>query len=139
MSSARECVLRNNPTTIVFQMILSYFCRYHHSHETLEVRQKHLHLQYKFRCDCTACRENYPLFSELKAANIPALLNSTDIEKITKLNKKFARENFSRFCTYLNQYGEHYPCEQISSVEECLKMCMHLLVGNVPLKLQHHH
>lgn len=116
-----------------------YTCSYHHSHEKLDVRQKHLQLQYKFRCECAPCQENYPLFTELKAAKIPALLSDTDIVNITQLNKKFARDNFSRFCTYLNQYGEHYPCEQISSVEECLKMCLHLLVGNVPMKLQHHH
>lgn len=83
------------------------------------------------------CRENYPLFFALKAAKIPPLLNGTDIANITQLNVKFARENFSRFCTYLNQYGDHYPCEQLSSVEECLKMCLHLLVGNVPMKFQH--
>lgn len=100
------------------------------------MRQKQLLLQYKFQCKCLPCQQNYPLFDDLKTANIPTLLQKSDIEKIAQLNKTFARENFSRFCTYLNQYGEHYPCKQISSVEECLKMCLHLLVGNIPLKLQ---
>lgn len=65
------------------------------------------------------------------------LLKENDINKILNLDKQFARETFSRFCNYLTQYGEYYPCNQISSVEESLKMCLHLLVGNVPLKLQY--
>lgn len=117
--------------------IIIYIHRYHHSHEPLEVRQKQLLLQYKFRCQCDACKHDYPVFKELKEANIPTLLTDDDITRITSLDKEFARQNFSRFCTYLFKYAEHYPCTQISSVEECLKMCLLILVNNIPLKLQY--
>lgn len=93
--------------------------------------------QYKFQCQCEACKEDYPLFKVLPEANIPALLSETDISSITNFDKKFARQNFSRFCTYLQKYGKHYPCTQISSVEECLKMCLLILVNNMPLKLKY--
>lgn len=132
-----------------FTIILSIFDRksyfhfsilifsYHHSHEPLDVRQKQLLLQYKFKCQCEPCQKNYQTFTELKDANIPTLLTEDDINSVTKHDKKFARQNFSRFCTYLNKYGEHYPCKQLSSVEECLKMCLLILVNNIPLKLQY--
>lgn len=118
-------------------MFLFSIRRYHHSHEKLEIRQKNLEAQYKFKCQCAPCTNNYPLFSELPAANIPTLLKENDINKILNLDKEFARESFSRFCNYLTEYGDYYPCNQISSVEESLKMCLHLLVGNIPLKLQY--
>lgn len=110
---------------------------FHHCHERSVERQKQLLLQYKFRCQCEPCQEDYPLFTDLKQANIPNLLTETDFSRIAKLDSKYARENFSRFCTYLNQYGDQYPCTQISSVEECLKMCLLILVNNKPLKLQY--
>lgn len=114
-----------------------FLSRYHHSHEGLESRQKQLLLQYKFKCQCEPCQKNYPPFVELQEADIPTLLTKTDINKIIELDKKFARQNFSRFCTYLNKYSKHYPCQQISSVEECLKMCLLILVNNIPLKLKY--
>lgn len=110
--------------------------RFHHSHEPLEVRQKQLQLQYKFRCECEACQKDFPLFKDLHEAKIPALLSETDIGSITNFDKQFARENFSRFCTYLQKHSENYPCTQLSSVEECLKMCLLILVNNIPLKLK---
>lgn len=70
-------------------------------------------------------------------AKIPKLLTDKDIQNIVNLNKNFAGTNFGRFCKYLTENGDQYPCNQISSVEESLKMCLHLLVGNVPLKIQH--
>lgn len=112
------------------------FFRYHHSHEPLDVRQKNLFLQYKFKCECEPCLKNYSLFVDLPQASLPKLLTDKDIQSIVNLDKKFAAANFGRFCKYLTEHGDHYPCNQISSVEESLKMCLHLLVGNVPLKLQ---
>ena len=112
---------------------------YHHSHTQLEIRQKNLQLQYKFDCQCLPCQKNYPLFVDLPTAAIPTLITQKDIDQIMNLNKKYAAENFGRLCKYLTDYGDHYPCNQISSVEESLKMCLHLLVGNVPLKAQHQH
>lgn len=122
---------------VAFNVSILTIFRYHHSHESLENRQKQLLLQYKFRCQCEPCQKDYPKFSELEEANIPTILTETDIKRITNLDKDFARKNFSRFCTYLYKYGHHYPCSQISSVEECLKMCLLILVNNIPLKLQY--
>lgn len=117
--------------------LLYHSCRYHHSHERLDVRQNQLLSQYKFKCQCMPCQKDYPTFAELQEAKIPTLLTSSDIDNITRLDKHFARQNFSRFCTYLNKYGDNYPCKQISSVEECLKMCLLILINNIPLKLQY--
>lgn len=80
---------------------------------------------------------DYPLFNELQQANIPNLLTETDFKRIAQYDNQYARQNFSRFCTYLNQFGDQYPCTQISSVEECLKMSLLILVNNKPLKLQY--
>lgn len=120
--------------TLIFRSI---FFRYHHSHERLEVRQKQLLQQYKFSCQCIPCQKDYPIFNELKDEHIPKLLTDNDITRITNLDKSFARQNFARFCTYLQNYAEYYPCTQISSVEECLKMCLLILVNNIPLKQQY--
>lgn len=122
---------------ICVRAFLLYRCSYHHSHERLDVRQNQLLSQYKFKCQCAPCQNDYPTFAELQEANIPTLLTSVDIDSIMRLDKQFARQNFSRFCTYLNKYGDHYPCKQISSVEECLKMCLLILINNIPLKLQY--
>lgn len=137
MGKAMETIRILIQFSIVNKTFYSFNCRYHHSHEPLEVRQKQLYNQYKFKCQCEPCQKDYPVFKELNEANIPTLLTDSDIKRITNLDKEFARQNFSRFCTYLSKYADHYPCTQISSVEECLKMCLLILVNNIPLKLQY--
>lgn len=46
----------------------------------------------------------------------------------------FALKNYRKYCEFLTKHGEAYPCDQISSAEESLKMALHILVDAVPLK-----
>lgn len=68
------------------------------------------------------------------APNVPNIHSDDDIAKLILLDADFAAENLLRFCKYLTQYDDHYPCKQISEIQENLKMCYNILFENYSLK-----
>lgn len=68
------------------------------------------------------------------ASTVPDIHSEDDIEKLTKLDMKFASQNLNRFCKYLKEFDNYYPCKQIAEAQENLKMCFHILVENYSFK-----
>lgn len=68
------------------------------------------------------------------APNVPDIHSGSDIEKMISLDKEFAMKNLKRYCQYLKNYDNHYPCRQIAEAQENLKMCLHISVDNYSLK-----
>lgn len=66
--------------------------------------------------------------------NVPYINDEKDTKNLVAFNYDFAMENYQKYCEFLTKYGDAYPCDQISSVEECLKMALHIMVDAVPLK-----
>jgi len=66
-------------------------------------------------------------------ATVPSVTDDTELA-LSSYNYDFAVSNYRKYCDFLTQYGDDYPCEQISSAEECLKMALHIMADAVPLK-----
>ncbi|KMY93095.1 SET and MYND domain-containing protein 4 [Drosophila simulans] len=99
-----------------------------------EQRLKRLSLQYRFDCKCEACELNYPMFGMMPhKPTVPSVTDDTEVA-LSSYNYDFAVSNYRKYCDFLTQYGDAYPCEQISSAEECLKMALHIMADAVPLK-----
>ncbi|XP_017069459.1 SET and MYND domain-containing protein 4 [Drosophila eugracilis] len=94
-----------------------------------------LSMQYRFDCKCEGCELDYPTFGQMPhKATVPSVTDDTDMKSLGAYNYDFAVSNYRKYCEFLTQYGAAYPCEQISSAEECLKMALHIMVDAVPLK-----
>lgn len=101
----------------------------------MQMRRKNLKTQYNFHCECVACSEDYPPFANLQNAPIPDVVTDRDLKALNKYTLD-CEDLYYKYCTYLTQYDQHYPCLQLSSAQECLKMCFNVLMRNVPLALR---
>lgn len=98
-------------------------------------RQDTLSMQYRFDCKCEGCELDYPTFSRMShKTSVPLVTDDPDMKLLGAYNYDFAVSNYRKYCDFLTQYGDAYPCKQISSAEECLKMALHIMVDAVPLK-----
>ncbi|KAH8279079.1 hypothetical protein KR026_001328 [Drosophila bipectinata] len=98
-------------------------------------RQDTLSMQYRFDCKCEGCELDYPTFGQMShKASVPLVTDDPDMKSLGAYNYDFAVSNYRKYCDFLTQYGDAYPCKQISSAEECLKMALHIMVDAVPLK-----
>lgn len=94
-----------------------------------------LSVQYRFTCKCEACSNDYPLIGKLRPKQFVPYINDTkDMESLIAYDFSYALKNYRKYCEFLTKHGDSYPCDQISSAEECLKMALHILVDAVPLK-----
>ncbi|EDW73803.1 uncharacterized protein Dwil_GK19653 [Drosophila willistoni] len=98
-------------------------------------RQETLSMQYRFNCKCEACELDYPTFVRMpRKATVPSVNDDRDMKSLGAYNYDFAASNYRKYCDFLTQYAAAYPCEQISTAEECLKMALHIMMDAVPLK-----
>ncbi|XP_037825003.1 SET and MYND domain-containing protein 4 [Lucilia sericata] len=94
-----------------------------------------LSMQYRFTCKCEACEQDYPTIDKLMPKLfVPYVNDEHHISSLIAYDFDFALKNYRKYCEFLTKYGEAYPCDQISSAEESLKMALHILVDAVPLK-----
>lgn len=92
-------------------------------------------MQYRFNCKCEACELDYAKYRNLPfKASVPLVSNDTDLKLLGAYNYEFALNNYQKYCDFLTQNADAFPCAQISSAEECLKMALHIMVDAVPLK-----
>ncbi|KAH8319838.1 hypothetical protein KR074_007364 [Drosophila pseudoananassae] len=98
-------------------------------------RKDTLSMQYRFDCKCEGCELDYPTFFQMShKASVPLVTDDPDLKLLGDYNYDFAVSNYRKYCDFLTQCGDAYPCKQISSAEECLKMALHIMVDAVPLK-----
>lgn len=98
-------------------------------------RIKALSTQYRFTCNCEACEKDYPTFlKQVYNFNVPEMIGTKDFNGLISYDFDYAIQNYRRYCEFLTKNGDNYPCNQISSAEECLKMALYIMVDAVPLK-----
>lgn len=98
-------------------------------------RQERLSMQYRFNCKCEACELDYPMYKAMPfKEKVPLVNDDLDMKLLSAYNYDFALSNYRKYCDFLTENGGAYPCSQISSAEECLKMALHIMVDAVPLK-----
>uniref|UniRef100_A0A182IZ54 Protein-lysine N-methyltransferase SMYD4 n=1 Tax=Anopheles atroparvus TaxID=41427 RepID=A0A182IZ54_ANOAO len=84
----------------------------HHCLMPVRERRTKLLTQYKFICNCEACVNNYPLYSELPCIDVSryGLIDTADIHATLVLHQpKTAAELLPKLCQYLNSIGYQYP------------------------------
>lgn len=92
-------------------------------------------MQYLFTCKCEACENDYPKFGKLMPKLfVPYVNDEHHMKSLIAYDFDFALKNYRKYCEFLTKHGDVYPCDQISSAEESLKMALHILVDAVPLK-----
>lgn len=72
----------------------------------------------------------------LPKAKIPDGVPNGVMERLQQYEPGSYDVELATFKAYLTKYDKHYPCEQISNVQECLKMCLQIRYGNVPMAMQ---
>lgn len=101
----------------------------------MQMRRKNLKTQYNFHCECAACRDDMPPYINLVRAPIPDVVNDRDLKTLHAYTLE-CEDLYYKYCSYLQQYDKHYPCLQVCSAQECLKMCFNVLMRNVPMALR---
>lgn len=71
-----------------------------------EQRQKNLNSQFWFKCNCHACKSNYPLAENLIKKNLPPV--PTDLPDVI---------------SYLMTHNHLYPCLEVSEARKILEKC----------------
>lgn len=85
-------------------------------HESLKDRQNHLQSQYGFKCDCSACRKNYPKKQVNTELDYGRFRNQTEVEEEIALNWK-----------RIGEYSEvESPCEVAALVQANKKLLQFL-------------
>ncbi|XP_055533019.1 uncharacterized protein LOC129723079 isoform X2 [Wyeomyia smithii] len=114
---------------------------YHHCLETLSERQIGLRGQYCFRCQCEACKNNYPLYYDLDHAQLPPgvvnPINTEELEELRKHNLKTALKKIPEYCQFLNEFDTQYPNYEVSSVQEALLRCFQIAYAYQTRKLNY--
>lgn len=121
----------------LFSCFLFSFRSAHFAVLSKSKRIERLSIQYHFTCKCEACENDYPTYAILQyqcKESIPYIIDGTHTNSLINYDFDFALTNYRKYCEYLTKHGEKYPCHQISSAEESLKMALHILVDAVPLK-----
>lgn len=100
------------------------------------MRRKNLKAQYMFDCQCVACEKDYPPFVNLALAPaIPEIVKDKDLRALSSFNLN-CEHLYLKYCAFLTKYDEHYPCQQLTAAQECMKMCYNIMNRNVPLALR---
>ncbi|CAO1442530.1 unnamed protein product [Diamesa hyperborea] len=117
-------VVVNRPIPAGGQLFDNY--GFHHCLATLQERQSSLKDQYNFKCSCEACIGDYPSFQDLKTTpyKFPGL--DDDVDMLQKLVVERAKLKYKPFCEYIDKMEEHYPCFEVSALQECVLRCLNI-------------
>lgn len=90
------------------------FCRLTHTTTPLGERRSWAASRY-FTCACIACKENYPLYEDMKHSkiNIEAALAGKGKE----------RETYQRVCDVLQKFDSRYPCVELANGKRLISFC----------------
>lgn len=106
-----------------------------------ESRQKSLLFQYKFKCICEACVDDWAIYLNLETPKNLAsgvlktkerLLNAENIEKLQKGELEMALKLYKPLCVLLSVFERYAPCVEMADCQESLKQCIVILQGLVP-------
>lgn len=122
ISDCKNYVVINRPIPAGGQLFDNY--GYHHCLEDFDQRQSSLLKQYMFECSCEACTKRYPLFNDLplRDGGFDKFI-SDDVKKLSALDVTHAKKKIGAYFDYISKLDKHYPCWEISTVQECLLRC----------------
>lgn len=131
---SKNYLMVNRPIAAGEQLFDNY--GYHHCLEDTTERKIMLKSQYMFECGCESCKLNYGLFAELSDAtkDFDEFLGD-DIAKLSNFDLANAKSRFQDYCEKINELDKHYPCREISTLQECILRCF-FIFKMTPFKLE---
>ncbi|XP_055593209.1 SET and MYND domain-containing protein 4 [Uranotaenia lowii] len=139
LPDGRNMAFLNRPLKKGDQIFDNY--GFHHCLDTFKERQSGLEQQYCFKCQCEACEKDYPLFNELPQLIILKLsdqpISPRELDLLSRHDLETAREKVPTYCRFLNNYDDQYPQFLISSVQEALLRCFHIIFAKQSHKLKY--
>ena len=109
--------------------------------ESLEKRQNGLFEQYSFRCQCEACKLKYPLIIRLPHAKLPSgvrpPIDYDEMDRLAEHDMATALRKIPEYCWYLNMLDPQYPNYEVSSVQEALVKCYHVVYAKKSRKARY--
>lgn len=94
---------------------------YNFTNTARDYRRAELFKRYKFKCDCDACANNWPLLPSLKIldkASFSKAKKSCQDLKLAGLNQKKAREKFKELSERIEKGQKNFPSMEICSMME---------------------
>lgn len=93
-----------------------------------DFRQSELLTQYRFKCNCQACDNDWPLLPSLKIIDKSSFSKAKKITRelrLTGVNQKKAVEKFKELCECVQRsIKQNYPSiEMCSLIESCISYC----------------
>lgn len=114
---------------------------YHHCLDTLDERQSGLLGQYCFRCQCEACKLNYPLYANLPHAKLPPSMKNpidyAEMDRLAEHDMTIALRKIPEYCRFLNMLDSQYPNYEVSSVQEALLRCYQIVFAKQSRKVRY--
>ncbi|XP_058827165.1 SET and MYND domain-containing protein 4 [Topomyia yanbarensis] len=139
LSNGHIVALLNRPIEKGGQLYDNY--GYHHCLETLSERQIGLLKQYCFKCQCEACKNNYPLYHDLQHAKLSTgiknPINTFELDVLRKHDIGMALKKIPEYCKFLNEYDYQYPNYEVSSVQEALLRCFQIVYSIQSRKMKY--
>ncbi|XP_058460512.1 SET and MYND domain-containing protein 4 [Malaya genurostris] len=139
LPTGQVVALLNRPIKKGGQLFDNY--GYHHCLEILSERQISLDKQYCFKCQCEACKNNYPLYYDLQHAKLlPGHKNPISAGELDILRKHdiaMALKKIPEYCDFLNDYDSQYPNYEVSSVQEALLRCFQIVYSSQSRKMKY--
>lgn len=95
-------------------------------------RQKHLSDQYHFICDCIACKQDWPLYHDLPAADVDVGVSEEELDALRKGDEDVAKYVADRMKAKLTEIDKYIPCIEVANAQEIMKQCFAVLANKRP-------
>ncbi|KAF5302587.1 hypothetical protein FQA39_LY10205 [Lamprigera yunnana] len=96
---------------------------YHHAVMTKSERKERLYKQYFFDCQCEACSENWPLYTELPERQFNLRVTLEQIESLKNGSVEVAQDVLRYLLDAVKDLEELRPCKELANAQEILKQC----------------
>jgi SET domain len=102
---------------------------FHFTHFQKIQRQADLMKQYRFKCQCIACCEDYGLLPMLKISDKNVFRHAKkSCQELSSLNPKRARIKFKEYAELIQKSHGNFPCLETCSLIESFTACIEIIL-----------
>lgn len=94
-----------------------------------DFRQDELLKQYRFKCQCIACNNNFGLLPSLKICDKKTFMQAKKAcVEMSSLNQKKAKQKFKEFAEIIQRGNKTFPSLEICSLTESFNACLEISI-----------